>query len=80
MLSGRVESNVAVCQKQGCVLYISSERADGWNVGTFIWSTVGRSTSQSELGSVSIDRDGGGEFDGVIYMSVVALQEKVSGI
>jgi hypothetical protein len=44
------------------------------------------SRSQSELGSrllgqfkVSTDRDGG-EFDGIVYMSVVALQERISGI
>jgi hypothetical protein len=41
---------------------------------------VGRSTSQIELGSgllgpfkVATDRNGGGEFDGIVYMSVVAL-------
>ena len=49
-------------------------------------STAARSTSQSELGSglwgqfkVSTDRDGGGEFDGIVYMSVVALQERSLG-
>ena len=71
------------------ILYIASERANGLlDVGlpALAWSTVGRSTSQSELGSrllgqfkVSTDRDGG-EFDGIVYMSVVALQEKISGI
>jgi len=42
--------------------------------------TVGRSTSESELGSgllgpfkIATERDGGGEFDGIVYMSVVAL-------
>jgi len=30
--------------------------------------------------NVSTDRDGGGEFGGVAYMSVVALQEKISEI
>ena len=42
--------------------------------------TVGRFTSQSELGyglldpfRVAIDRGGGGEFDGIAYMYVVAL-------
>jgi hypothetical protein len=41
---------------------------------------VGRSTSRNELGSepfgpfkVATDGDGGGEFDGIVYMSVVAL-------
>jgi hypothetical protein len=73
------------------ILYIASERPNGLldvgMPGTLAWSTVGRSTSQSELGSgllgqfkVSTDRDGGGEFDGIVYMSVVALQEKISGI
>ena len=72
------------------LLYIASERANVLlDVGLPIpshGSTIGRSTSQSELGSglwgqfkVSTDRDGGGEFDGIAYMSVIALQEKVSG-
>lgn len=73
------------------LLYIASERANVLlDVGMPVpshGSTVGRSTSQSELRSglwgqfkASTDRDGGGEFDGIVYMSVVALQEKVSGI
>jgi hypothetical protein len=63
------------------ISYIASERANG------LLDLQTRSTSQSKLGSgplakfkVSTDRDRGGEFDGIVYMSVVALQEKISGI
>ena len=72
------------------ILYIASERANGLlDVGlpALAWSTVGRSTSQSELGSgllgqfkASTDRRRRGIRWYCLYMSVVALQEKISGI
>jgi hypothetical protein len=48
-------------------------------------SIAGRSTNQSELGSrlwasLKSQLTDGGEFDGIVNMFVVALQEKNSGI